>query len=59
MMNDLNECIAKAIEIKNLNNLPFVTIWKTGKLFGFNFDNKQKGYETKEFGVKRTVIGVY
>ena len=59
MLEDLKETIARAVEIKNLNALPFVTIWKTGKLFGFNFDEKPIGYETKEYGINRVVVGVY
>lgn len=59
MLEDLKETIKRGIEVKDLNNLSFVTVWKTGKLFGFNFDNKPIGYETKEFGVKRKVVGVY
>ena len=58
MLDDLKETI-EAIKIKEINNLPFVTVWNTGKLFGFNFDSKSIGYETNEFGVKRKVIGVY
>lgn len=59
MLANLQETIKRGIEIKELNNLPFVTIWKTGKLFGFNFDRKPIGYESKEFGVTRTVVGVF
>jgi hypothetical protein len=59
MRDNLKDTIAQAIEIKELNNLPFVTIWKTGELYGFNFDKKPIGYSTEEFGVKRTVIGIY
>ncbi len=59
MMQYIQETINRAVEIKKLNNLPFVTIWKTGRLFGFNFDQRDVGYETKEDGVKRTVVGVY
>ena len=58
-MKNKGEVIKRAIEIKKLNNFNFVTIWKTGKLYGFNFDNKPLGYETNEFKVKRIVIGVY
>lgn len=58
-MKNLNETITRAIQIKELNNINFVTIWKTGKLFGFNFDKKPVGFETNEYGVKRTVVGVY
>lgn len=58
-MKELKEVIKKAIEIKKINNIGFVTIWKTGDLFGFNFDIKPVGYEYKEYGVKRTVVGVY
>lgn len=59
MRDNLQETINQALEIKKLNNKNFVTVWKTGKLYGFNFDNKPVGYVTKEFGVKRTVVGVY
>ena len=38
--------------------MDFVTIWKTRKLFGFNFDKKEIGFSVKEFGVKRTVVSV-
>ena len=58
-MKYLQETIKRAITVKELNKLEFVTIWQTGKLFGFNFDNKPIGYETKEFSVTRKVIGVY
>lgn len=58
-MKDLNEIIKSAIQIKKLNGFEFVTIWKTGQLFGFNFDKKEIGFKTKEFGVTREVIGVY
>lgn len=59
MLDNLQETIKRGIEIKELNNLPFVTVWETGKLFGFNFDRKPIGYESKEFGVTRTVVGVF
>jgi hypothetical protein len=59
MLSDLKETISRAIDIKNKNNLPFVTVWKTGKLYGFNFDLKPMGYETCIGGIKRKVIGVY
>jgi len=59
MNTDLHEVIDRALKIKELNNLPFVTIWKTGRLFGFNFDHKPKGFVTNDYGVKRVVIGVY
>jgi len=59
MMRDIEETIKRAVEIKKLNHLPFVTIWKTGKLFGFNFEKQAVGYSTKEYGVTRTVVGVY
>ncbi len=58
-MNDLKEVIRSAIQIKKLNNLSFVTIWKTGELFGFNFEKQPIGYEICKFKVKRTVVGVY
>jgi hypothetical protein len=56
---NMRETIDRAIEIKKLNNLPFVTIWKTEELFGFNFDKQEIGYKTKEYDVEREVIGVY
>lgn len=59
MLKDLSETIQRAVEVKELNNLSFVTVWKTGKLFGFNFDKKPVGYESVEFGVKRIVVGVF
>jgi hypothetical protein len=59
MLKDLKETIERAKEIKKINNLPFVTIWKTGELFGFNFEKQSIGYSTKNYGVKRIVIGVY
>jgi|GEM_PF-1960976 len=55
----LQETIKHAIEIKELNNLDFVTVWKTGDSYGFNFDRQPVGYSTKEHDIKRTVIGVY
>ncbi len=58
-MQHINDTITRAIEIKKLNNLSFVTIWKTGKSFGFNFDKKPMGYKTKEYGVVREVVGIY
>lgn len=59
MTDELNQTISEAIKIKQLNNKDFVTIWKTGKLYAFNFDKQEIGYQTKDYGVKRTVIGVY
>ena len=59
MLKDLKETIERAIEIKKLNNLSFVTIWKTGELFGFNFEKQYIGFSTKDYGIDRTVIGVY
>ena len=58
-MTSLQETIKQALKIKELNNMPFVTIWKTGKSLGFNFENKPVGYEVSEFGVKRVCVGVY
>lgn len=57
-MTTLQEAIADAKKFKASNSMEFATVWKTGKLFGFNFDKKEVGYTTKEFGVKRTVIAV-
>lgn len=57
-MTTLVEAIADAKKVMTANNLPFATIWKTGKSYGFNFDKKQVGYSVKEYGVKRTVVAV-
>jgi len=57
-MKTLNEAIESATKIMKSNNLSFATIWKTGKLYGFNFDKKSVGYSVKEFGIKRTVIAI-
>lgn len=57
-MTNLNETIARAKEVMMANNMEFVTIWKTGKSYGFNFENKNVGYSEKEFGVKRIVVAV-
>lgn len=59
MNNELNETIKEGIKIKKFHNLSFVTIWKVGRGFSFNFDKQEVGFSTKEFGVKRTVVGVY
>jgi len=39
--------------------MPFVTVWKIGKLYGFNFEKYPVGYSVKEYGVKRTVVAVF
>lgn len=57
-MNNLNETITRAKEIMIANKMEFVTIWKTGKSYGFNFENKKVGYSVKENGIKRIVIAV-
>lgn len=57
-MTTLNEAIEQAQKVMANNNLAFATIWKTGKSYGFNFENKAVGYSTKEFGVRRTVVAV-
>jgi hypothetical protein len=57
-INKLNETIETAKKIMNSSNLPFATIWKTGKSYGFNFDKKEVGYICIEYGVKRTVVAV-
>ncbi len=57
-MENLNETIIKAKKVMMANNMPFVTIWKTNKSYGFNFENKQKGFSFKEYGVKRTVVDI-
>lgn len=55
-MKDLNEAIAEAKKVMAANNLPFATIWKTGKSYGFSFEKQELGFTTKEYGVKRTVV---
>lgn len=57
-MTTLQEAIADAIKVKEANKMPFATIWKTGKSYGFNFDKKEIGFSTKEYGVKRTVVAI-
>ena len=57
-MENITETITKATEVMNANNMEFVTIWKTGKSFGFNFESKPVGFSYREFGVKRHVIQV-
>lgn len=57
-MTNLNEAITDAKKVMTANNLPFATIWKTGKSYGFNFEMKEVGFTSKEYGVKRTVIQV-
>ncbi|HRH57407.1 MAG TPA: hypothetical protein PLS10_07130 [Chitinophagales bacterium] len=54
----LNEAIADAIRVKTANNMPFATIWKTGKSYGFNFEKKEIGFTTNEYNVKRIVIAI-
>ena len=50
------EVIRDAEKVMKANGLTFATIWKTGELYGFNFDDKPIGYTYKENAVKRTVI---
>ena len=57
-MTTLNEAITEAKKVIAANNLTFATIWKTGKSYGFNFEKKELGFTTKEYGVKRTVVEV-
>lgn len=57
-MSTLQEAIADAKIIKKRNNMPFATIWLTGKNYGFNFEQKEVGFSVKEFGVKRIVVAV-
>ena len=57
-MTTLIEAIADAKKVMTANNLPFATIWKTGKSYGFNFEKQAVGFTTKEYGVKRTVVEV-
>jgi hypothetical protein len=57
-MTTLIETITSAKKVMTSNNLPFATIWKTGKSYGFNFDKKDVGYSVNEYGVKRVVIKV-
>jgi len=55
-MTTLNESITDAKKIMTANNLPFATIWKTGKSYGFNFEKQAIGFTTTQCGVKRTVV---
>jgi hypothetical protein len=57
-MTTLIEAIADAKKVMKANNLTFATIWKTGKSYGFNFDKKEVGFTTKEYGVRRTVVAI-
>jgi len=57
-MTTFNEAITDAKKIKAANKMEFATVWKTGKLFGVNFDKKEVGYSVKDGGVKRTVIAI-
>ena len=57
-MKTLIETIADAKRVMTANNLPFATIWKTGKSYGFNFEKQVVGFTTKEYGVKRTVVAI-
>ena len=57
-MNTILETIAKAKEVMTNNNLQFATIWKVGKSYSFNFENKNIGFQVIEYGVKRKVIAV-
>ena len=57
-MTTLNEAIATAKKVMTANDLPFATIWKTGKSYGFNFDKQEIGFKTSDSGVKRTVVDI-
>lgn len=57
-MTTLIEAIADAKKVMTANNLPFATIWETGKSYGFNFEKQAVGFTKKEYGVKRTVVEV-
>jgi hypothetical protein len=58
-MENLQETIEKAKKVMLATNMPFVTVWKIGKLYGFNFEKYPVGYSVKEYGVKRTVVAVF
>lgn len=57
-MTTLIEVIEEAKKVMAANNLPFATIWKTGKSYGFNFEKRPVGFSTKDCGVKRIVVSV-
>ncbi len=57
-METLQEAISSAIRVKEANKMDFATIWKVGKSFSFNFENKNVGYSITEYGVKRTVLAI-
>jgi cell division septum initiation protein DivIVA len=54
----LSEAISDAKKVMKANKLPFATIWKTGESYGFNFEKREVGYETNQYGVKRIVVAV-
>jgi hypothetical protein len=56
-MTTLNQAIEQATEKLNSNSeLTFVTIWKTGKSYGFNFENVSIGYSERDNGVTRKAV---
>ena len=57
-MTTLTEAITDAKKVITANNLPFATIWKTGKSYGFNFEKQVVGFTAIEYGVKRKVISI-
>lgn len=57
-MEDLQETINSATKKMKSAGLDFVTIWRTGNSYGFNFDRKEIGYTETEYGVTRTVVDV-
>lgn len=57
-METLQQAIKSAKKVMASNKLPFATIWRTGKSFGFNFDKKDVGYSFEDCGIKRTVVQI-
>ncbi|GIV43882.1 MAG: hypothetical protein KatS3mg035_1005 [Bacteroidia bacterium] len=61
-METLEQTILDAKRIMNKTGMGFATIWETetkkSKTYGFNFDKKEIGYSSEEYGVKRAVVHI-
>ncbi len=62
-MENLTKTIEKAKEVMINSNMPHVTIWATKSrktlIYGFNFEKREIGFTSKEYGVTRKVVGFY
>lgn len=54
----LEDAKKNAIKIMRAYKIPYATIWKTGNMYGFNFDNKPVGFTIVDCGVKREVVEI-